>query len=287
MSKTTLLCGQVLLTSRSHASAGYRPCFAIAAALFAVSLVAAWSTSGLAAPAGNVPYDVVILNGRVMDPESGLDAVRNIGVRDGKISALTEEPLQGRTILDTRGLVVAPGFIDLHQHGQDVDNDAVKVADGVTTALELEVGVGDIDAWYAARAKDALINFGASIGHIPVRMAVMRDPGGVLPSGDAAHRPATPPELRQIEAGIEKGLQRGAVAVGLGAAYTPAATNLEILDVFKIAARFGVSIHVHVRGPSPAKEGDIAGFQEVIANATATGAPLHIVHINSSSGSNP
>jgi len=63
-------------------------------------------------------FDVVILNGRVMDPESRLDAVRNVGIRNQKIEAVTSEPIKGRTTIDGKGLVVAPGFIDLHQHGQ-------------------------------------------------------------------------------------------------------------------------------------------------------------------------
>jgi N-acyl-D-aspartate/D-glutamate deacylase len=164
-------------------------------------------------PSATTGYDVVILNGRVMDPETGLDAIRNIGIRDSKIARISSESLQGRTTLDASGLVVSPGFIDLHEHGQNAETDAVKVADGVTTALELEVGVADVDAWYTARAKDALINFGASVGHIPVRMTVMHeDSGRHLPSGDAANRAATAEELRQIEAGIENGLRRGAPA---------------------------------------------------------------------------
>ncbi len=231
-------------------------------------------------------YDVVIVNGRVMDPESGLDAVRNVGVLAGKIRAISRGPLVGKTIIDAKNLVFAPGFIDLHQHGQDAENDKVKAADGVTTSLELEVGVADVDSWYDARGKNALINFGASVGHIPVRMAVMHDPGGLLPSGDAAHRQATATELDQIQAGIEKGLHRGALAVGLGPAYTAAATNWEIYEVFQIAARYGASIHVHIRGSTPAEEGNLTGFQEVLSDAVATGAPLHIVHIQSTGGSN-
>src|SRR6266702_7220827 len=88
------------------------------------------------------------------------------------------------------------------------------------------------------------------------------DPGGLLPSGDAAHRQATATELDQIQAGIEKGLHRGALAVGLGPAYTAAATNWEIYEVFQIAARYGASIHVHIRGSTPAEEGNLTGFQE-------------------------
>jgi len=90
--------------------------------------------------------DVVITGGRVMDPESGLDVARNVGIRDGKIAQITEQPLKGKETIDAHGLVVAPGIIDLHQPGQNVENDVAKAADGVTTSLEMEVGTADIDA---------------------------------------------------------------------------------------------------------------------------------------------
>ncbi|HEY6943553.1 MAG TPA: amidohydrolase family protein, partial [Candidatus Acidoferrum sp.] len=183
--------------------------------------------------AQDVSYDVVIANGRVMDPESGIDAVRNVGISGGKVRAISSSVLKGKQTIDAKGLVVAPGFIDLHQHGQDAENYAAKAHDGVTTALELEVGVADVDRWYGEREGKALINFGASVGHIPVRMAVMHDPGQFLPSGDAAHREATLAEIEQIMTGLEKGLQRGALAVGVGPAYTEAATNWEIVQVFR------------------------------------------------------
>lgn len=96
-------------------------------------------------------WDVVIANGRVIDPESGLDAIRNLGIRSGRIESITTELLGGETIFDARGLVVAPGFIDLHVHGQDAENYCVKAKDGVTTALNLEGALGCVDAWYAER----------------------------------------------------------------------------------------------------------------------------------------
>ncbi len=105
---------------------------------------------------GTETYDVVIANGRVMDPESGLDAVRNVGIRSGKIAVISSGPLEGKQTIEARGLIVAPGFIDLHQHGQDAENYAVKAADGVTTVLELEVGVADVDGWYREREGKAL-----------------------------------------------------------------------------------------------------------------------------------
>src|SRR5262245_9694637 len=62
-------------------------------------------------------FDIVLAGGRVMDPESGLDAVRHVGIRGNKIAAISSVPLRGRTVVDVKGLVVAPGFIDLHSHG--------------------------------------------------------------------------------------------------------------------------------------------------------------------------
>jgi N-acyl-D-aspartate/D-glutamate deacylase len=251
-----------------------------------IAIALSTTALGLAAHSGTAPdaetYDVVIANGHVMDPESGLDAVRNVGITDGKIRALSVEPLKGKSTLDAKGLVVAPGFIDLHEHGQAPRNYQFQAHDGVTTSLELEVGTGDVDAWYAARENKSLINFGASIGHIPVRMLVMHDAGEFLPTGDAAHREATPQELAEIDSGIRRGLQRGALAVGMGINYTAAATHDEIVEIFRIAAEQHASVHVHLRhaGLKEPTTG-LVGLEEVIAAAAATGAPLHVVHITS------
>ena len=226
--------------------------------------------------------DVVIAGGRVMDPESGLDAIRNVGLRGGKIAEISEQPLQGKQTINAHGLVVAPGFIDLHEHGQEPRNYEFQAHDGVTTSLELELGTADVAAWYAKRQGRSLINHGVSVGHIPVRMAVMRDPGSFTPVGDAARHTATPEELQQIDAGIERGLQSGALAVGMGINYTAAASHGEIVDVFKVAAAHGASVHVHLRynGLKEPHTG-LAAVEEVIAAAASTGAPLHVVHITS------
>ena len=236
--------------------------------------------AGLAAD--DEKYDVVIANGRVMDPESGLDAVRNVGISDGKIRAISSNSLQGKTTMDAKGLVVAPGFIDLHEHGQQPRNYQFQAHDGVTTSLELEVGAADVASWYAEREGKSLINFGVSIGHIPVRMKVMHDPGGMLPTGDAAHRAATPEELAEIGAEMEKGFRQGALAEGMGVNYTAAASHWEIVEMFRIAARHGASVHVHLRyaGLKEPTTG-LAALEEVLAAAAATGAPLHVVHITS------
>jgi N-acyl-D-aspartate/D-glutamate deacylase len=240
------------------------------------------SEKPLAADGAPESFDVVILHGRVMDPESGLDAVRNVGISGGKIRVVSEKELRGKETIEARGLVVAPGFIDLHQHGQDAKNYEFKARDGVTTSLELEAGAADVDRWYAVREGKTLINFGVSAGHIPVRMRVMKDPGAWLPTGDAAHREATAGELREIDEGIARGLKSGALAVGMGINYTRAATHEEILEIFQIAAAANAPVHVHLRHAGLKEPGTgLVGLQEVIADAAATGAPLHVVHITS------
>ena len=235
-----------------------------------------WLVPALLAMQSAPTYDVVLRNGRVLDPESGLDAVRSVGITGRTIAALSSAPLRGRVEVDATGLVVAPGFIDLHSHGQTPENYRYKAMDGVTTALELEVGASPVDKWYAAREGRSLINFGASSGHIPARMAVMKDTGGLLPRDGAVTRPSTPEEQRAIEAAVQQGLEQGGLGMGMGIAYTPTATPDEILNLFYLAARFKRPVFVHMRGGNV-----VASLQEVITDAAVSGAPLHVVHINS------
>lgn len=249
------------------------------------SLLVALALPLLSSSIANQAYDVVILNGRVIDPESRLDAVRNIGISGGTIKAVTTARLDGRTVIDAKDLVVSPGFIDLHQHGQNEENYRFKAMDGVTTALELEVGTGDIDRWYAERDGKTLINYGVSIGHLAARMTAMRDPEEFLPSGQAARRAATDAEIAEMKMQLERGLDRGAVAVGFGIQYVPNASHWEILEMFRVAARFGASCHVHMRNAGlkePASS--TQALEELIAATAITGAPLHVVHIQSTGG---
>ena len=221
--------------------------------------------------------DLVIANGRVMDPASGLDAVRHVGVRGGRIAAISETPLTGARVIDAANLVVAPGFIDLHEHGQLEESYALMVRDGVTSAFELEVGTADVPAWYAARAGGQLVNHGVSVGHIHARMRVLRDPSrGLLPAGVGGSGRATPAQIAAMERILRQGLDDGAVAVGFGSAYTPGATMAEIERMFRVAARGNASVHIHMRN-------GVAGLDSTIAAAARAGAKLHIVHVNSSS----
>jgi N-acyl-D-aspartate/D-glutamate deacylase len=244
--------------------------------------VALLTAANFHAQPANEAFDLVIANGRVMDPESGLDAVRNIGISAGKIRAISESSLTGKETIDAKGLVVAPGFIDMHEHGQEPRNYQFQAHDGVTTSLELEVGTADVDTWYAQRGGRSLINYGASVGHIPVRMKVMGDPSTFLPTGNAAHHAATPEQIDEMRKEIAYGLQRGALSVGMGINYTEAASHEEILEIFRAAAKYHASVHVHLRYAGLLEPANgLAGIEEVLAAAAATGAPLHVVHITS------
>jgi dihydroorotase len=223
---------------------------------------------------GTPVYDRVILGGHVMDPASKLDAPRNIGLSGGRVAVITTRAIRGRDTIDARGLVVAPGFIDLHAHGQTAETYRYYALDGVTTALELELGTSDVAAWYRERRAGELVNYGVSIGHIKVRMAVMHDSGTWMPVGDGAYRAASPAEIGEIAQRIEIGLREGAVSIGAGFPYTPAATRDELVAVFRVAAKMKTPIHVHIRP-------GVAGLKEALALAGETHATLHVVHINS------
>lgn len=237
----------------------------------------------LASWAGAQPFDLVISGGRVIDPESRLDAIRNVGIRAGKVAAVSAKPLQGKRAIDAAGMVVAPGFIDLHAHGQDLENQRYQARDGVTTALELEIGAYDIDEWYKEREGKRLIHSGVSAGHAQARIKVMKDPAKTfVPSGDGARKAANEEEITLLKAAIERGLQRGGLGVGFGIQYTPAASRWEILEMFRVAGRFKAPVFVHIRHMGPAEPDAMNALEEVISAAVITGAPLHVVHITSS-----
>jgi N-acyl-D-aspartate/D-glutamate deacylase len=229
------------------------------------------------------PYDVAINHGRVIDPESGLDAVRHLGIRGSTIAIISDTPLQAKREIDARGHVVSPGFIDLHQHGHNDENYRVKARDGCTTALELEIGASPVRSWYAEREGKALVNFGASAGHIGARMIVMKDSGTWLPKDNAVTRSATEGEQKAIRDFIEQGLSEGGLGIGFGFNYTPKAMQEELQQVFQIAADWNRPAFIHMRYGSHGDPGVAASLHEVIAYSVVTGAPVHVVHLGASS----
>jgi len=232
--------------------------------------------------------DVVLVGGRVLDPATNLDAVRAVAIRGGRIVSVTRTVPAARDTVNVAGLVVAPGFIDIHSHGQDSVNYKYLAHDGVTTALELEVGTYPVAPWYAERDGKALINYGVSVGHISARRAMLdadstADGSEVIAATGAFVRsPIDSGKLPELMRRLERGLDEGALGMGMGINYTPGATRLEILRAFEVAAKHRVPVFVHVRGAGLLEDnGGAVSVQEVLADAAATGAPLHVVHITS------
>jgi N-acyl-D-aspartate/D-glutamate deacylase len=237
-------------------------------------------------------YDLVLEGGRVMDPETGLDAVRNVGISSGRIVRIATEPLTGRRVVHAAGLVVAPGFIDLHQHGQELESQSVKVFDGVTTALEMEIGAPDVAQFLKLKEGHALIHYGTTASHAAARALAFGtplplDPRAGIPeilpkSGPATNEAATAEQTARIEQKLRQEIDAGALGIGMGIQYTPGATRLEVIDAFRVAAERKLPVYTHVRSFGRLEPGsDIESVEEVIGAAAITGASLHIVHINS------
>jgi N-acyl-D-aspartate/D-glutamate deacylase len=231
-------------------------------------------------------YDIVLEGGRVMDPETNLDAVRNVGISNGKIARISSEPLSARRVIQVQGLVVAPGFIDLHQHGQGLASQRVKAFDGVTTALEMEIGVPDVAQFLKSKEGKSLIHFGTTASHVAARSLIFGSPlpeGTILPkSGPATDQPATPEQIAKIEQRLRNQFDAGALGLGMGIQYTPGATRLEVIDMFRTAAERKLPVYTHMRSFGRIEPGSaIEATEEVIGAAAISGASLHIVHVNS------
>ena len=264
-----------------------------ATALLVVGFIA-WS-AGCGRRASPGSYDLVIANGRVIDPETGLDAIRHVAIEHGSIAAISEQSLQGRETLDASGLVVAPGFIDLHAHGQDARSALLQAQDGVTTALDMESGVYPVDTWYRSREGKAPIHFGASASHRAARIYVKHGIEVGHSPTDHAHpeilttlrawqnERASPEEETRLTEALGRALDDGALGIGLQPAYVPGARHDEVFRVFELAGMRGATVFVHSRSAGEIEpRSSLEAFQEVLANAAASGASLHIVHVTSS-----
>ena len=216
----------------------------------------------------------------MIDPETALDAVRDVCISGGAIIAVSEQTLAGERVIDATGLVVAPGFIDLHQHDLTPEGMRLKAMDGVTTALELEIGPPEVAAFLKEHSGKSLLNFGTTASHPWARAyALGQAPTGgeIVPTaGDATNKPATSEQIQKMQERLRQQIDAGGLGVGMGIQYTPGASRTEIIDAFRVAAERKMPVFVHMRGDR------VESVEEVIAAAAVTGAPLHIVHINSS-----
>ena len=240
-------------------------------------------------------WDLVLRGGRVIDPESGLDAVRDVAVADGRIAALgTGLAAQGRrNDVDVAGQVVTAGFIDLHSHVSDLGGLRLQALDGVTTALELEAGVTPVAQAYRRAAEQGRpINYGFAASWALARMEAVggRPPEASLGafmariSDPAWQRPAEPAQVSALLARLAADLADGALGIGVLLGYAPAASPAEYQRVAGLAAEAGMPTFTHARDlieMAPATLAD--GAEEIVRAAAETGAHMHYCHVNSTS----
>jgi len=252
-------------------------------------------------------YDVVINNGRVMDPETNFDGVRNVGIKGGQIVIITEGEISGKETIDATGHVVAPGFIEGHQHATDPFSRKVFLRDGLTTQMDFEAGAGDIAKWYAEAEGKTQSNYGMVVLATLARVSVLDGPeiaalgndmGGLFAYtvGAAARKAqkegrkpgwsSTLPnkeQMTRIMSYVDEGLRQGALGVGIPVGYmTMGMTQYELYKYQELAAKYGRVANGHVRfaGIRPPTEGAL-GIQEMLANAMVLDAPFLASHLNS------
>jgi dihydroorotase-like cyclic amidohydrolase len=259
--------------------------------LRAVLLLSALAGAPLAAQAPG--YDIVIKGGRVIDPASGRDEIADVGINGGTIAAISATPLKGKRVLDARGQVVSPGFIDYHEHGQDLESQRYKLLDGVTSAFEMEIGAMPIGAFYGDKQGKSLIHYGATANFLCAHTAILSDKSceGAHPEATnvltlsklALNTSATPEQEDKILAITEREIKAGALGIGIGLEYAPGIGRREIFRVFQLAAKYHVPVFVHsrMREESRGSGMPIAVINELIADAAAAGAALQIVHVTS------
>ena len=265
----------------------------LAAGCLALTVAACNHQQSVAAsPAQAETYDIVILDGRVIDPETGLDATMNVGVRGDTIVAVTADEISGEREIDASGKIVAPGFIDYHAHGQRILSGRVQAFDGVTTALELEAGMLPLAEYYEnAQAEGRPIHYGASVNWAHARMAVKI---GEEPTSDLEYAfrhlsdprwsdtIAEDPELAEILARVQQGLDEGGLGVGVLLGYAPGSGRKEYFALNQLAADNGVSTFTHARFLSAIEpRSSFEGYLEMVGVSAATGAHMHICHLNS------
>jgi len=260
----------------------------------ALLLAAAALGAGFSATASQtgVVHDIVYTGARAIDPETGLDAVRNIAVDGDRIAAISDTPLKGRRMIDARGLVAAPGFIDIHSHATTREAARYQAKDGVTTRLELEIGTWPVTAWYEAKQGHELLNYGTSAGHTALRyfiqkgegaagLAALRDPMEKFGAKEA-DAPLSDAMGKRLDLLLEQAIREGAIGIGSGTQYAPGITRREMFDVTAVAAKTATCLFTHIRYGSLVEPGSaFEALQENIANAATTGACVHVAHINS------
>ena len=228
----------------------------------------------VAAPDDRV-HDVVVAGGRVIDPETGFDAVAHVGIDGDTVSRISLDPLVGSTTLDAAGLVVAPGFIDILSYPPNGYGEWHKIADGVTTNLCMHGINNPMDAFLSEAAEHRPpVNYGGATDQYTHRTAIGV---GIDDASDL--------QITDLVRLADVDLRAGALGIHQQPEYTIGLTRDEMLRHGDLAAAHGVPLCLHLRysenlAPGTQEE----AVAEAIAVANRTGCAVHIEHINSTGG---
>ncbi|GAA6161860.1 amidohydrolase family protein [Ruegeria sp. HU-ET01832] len=258
-------------------------------------LISAIGLSLLLAPfAYAQSFDIVIKNGRVMDPETGFDATANVGINNGFVTEISTDNLEGIREIDASGHVVAPGFIDYHSHGQDLFAQRLYARDGVTTPMDLEIGQYPINSYYDYWDGKSIVNYGANVSHAFARLAVLDglDPGGrVFYEGSATRamddgqqwktKLYDPLDEAAILEAVEEGLQQGGIGIAYPIGYYTVVGSPEVMAVTSLAAKYDLPITTHVRYLSQIPPSGFMGITEMLTIARENNVPLLVHHVPS------
>ncbi|MFD9961554.1 amidohydrolase family protein [Amycolatopsis sp. NPDC058986] len=246
-----------------------------------------------AAANGGQPCDVVFTGARVIDPETGLDGVRDVGVTGGTITAVSDTPMAGRRTIDVSGMVLAPGFIDLHSHAQSRTGLLLQAMDGVTTALELEAGAASVSAALADAEQDGRpVNYGFSASWLLSRMmlfddAPLADPMTMFGSNHDRplwKAPASGRDVDRLLDHVAGEVDSGGIGIGVLVGYAPETGTAEYFALARRAEDLGTPTFTHTRYISTLEpHTSLEAALEVIAASAGTGAHMHMCHINSTS----
>ena len=227
-------------------------------------------------------YDVLIVGGTIVDGSGGPGRRGDVAIKDGRIVAVGAiDAARAATTIDAKGMVVAPGFIDVHTHADDIAERPQAenfVRMGVTTVVAGNCGGSALDIGEALAKINATrvsVNYATLVGHNTVRRAVM----------GTADRDPTLPELAQMKSLVWRAMADGAVGFSTGLQYVPGtyAKSPEIIELARVAANENGIYASHMRNEGTALE---ASVEETIRVGEATGARVEISHLKVDSPKN-
>jgi dihydroorotase/N-acyl-D-amino-acid deacylase len=240
-----------------------------------LALVALLATTTPAWPQANEPFDILIRNGRILDGAGNPWFRGDVGIRGGRIAAVGHLPgATARRTIDAQQQIVAPGFLDIHNHSREAMFDAPNgenfIRQGVTSIIEGNDGSSPIPLsnFFDKTAKTKLaVNVGAFVGHGSVRQEIL----------GAVDRKATPAELDQMRRLVRQAMEQGALGVSTGLFYIPGnfAPTEEVIELAKVAAQYG-GMHIsHMRDESASL---LDSVRETIRIGEEGGLPTQLTH---------